>query len=169
MRADYFRLCFILENGGLYADADDVYQGTSLDPYISDGRLKLQSLCYDLRTDSMVSDPHAAASQQGEHRIFYVNNNPLIAPRRHPIIGRALERATTLVLRHRPEDRDVQALTGPGNLTACVVAHCVEPGAEAATRDFMLLPDWESVAVSKWSLDYRADQRNWRIWGSQHA
>ena len=60
MRADYFRLCFMVEHGGFYADADDELQGPDIDGPLQDGALKLQPLCYDIATDSMV-DPWQAA------------------------------------------------------------------------------------------------------------
>lgn len=124
MRSDYFRLCFMQRGGGLYVDADDVYQGVGLGHLFQDGLLKLQPLCYDIESDSMVAPAQAAARPQGR-RIFYVNNNPIAAPAGHPVIVRALERATA-ALGAGEGGRDVQSLTGPGNLTASLIEHAVE-------------------------------------------
>lgn len=164
MRADYFRLCFTLRVGGLYVDADDEYQGADIEPLIGSCRLQLQALCYDIASDSMVDAADALAHTAAMERIFYVNNNPLIAGPGHPVIAKALERSTTLLLAAPEANRDIQSLTGPGNLTASLVAHAVEPDADAEARDFEFLTNWDAVAVSKWPLDYRADGRNWRNW-----
>lgn len=164
MRADYFRLCFIMKVGGFYVDADDTYSGRNLDKLLSDSRLKLQPLCYDIATDSMI-DPVISARIGGTGpRIFYVNNNPLVAPPKHPVIARALERATSSLLAADEDDRDIQSMTGPGNLTACLVAHVIEMRQANARADLELLTDWDSVAIPKWPLGYRSDHRNWRHW-----
>lgn len=163
MRADYFRLCFMLRVGGLYVDADDEYQGADFEPLIGSCRLYLQALCYDTASDSMV-DAAATAATAATERIYYVNNNPIITGPGHAVIARALERSTTLLLATREANRDIQSLTGPGNLTASLVAHAVEHDADGEAWDFELLTNWDAVAVSKWPLGYRADGRNWRNW-----
>ncbi|WP_050054820.1 glycosyltransferase family 32 protein [Pseudarthrobacter siccitolerans] len=166
MRADFFRLCFVLKNGGLYVDADDTYQGYDIDKLMVDGRLKLQPLCYDIASDSMVDPVGSAGISVAGGRIFYVNNNPLLAPANHPIIAMALEQATNSLLSADEDSRDIQSLTGPGNLTSSLVAHAVELTQAGKGWDFELLTDWDSVAVSTWPLSYRSDDRNWRRWVS---
>ncbi|MHA6695767.1 glycosyltransferase family 32 protein [Homoserinimonas sp. A520] len=164
MRSDYFRLCFILRIGGMYIDADDEYQGGEIEHLVGSGRLRIQALCYDIGSDSMVDVSDALADTTGAKRIFYVNNNPLIAGAGHPVIARALERSTTLLLSANATNRDLQSITGPGNLTAVLVAHAAQQDADSQPRDFELLPTWDAVAISKWPLAYRADGRNWRNW-----
>jgi hypothetical protein len=164
MRADYFRLCFMLRIGGLYVDADDVYQGAEIEPLIGRGQLWLQPLCYDIASDSMVDVPRAFADTSCTTRIFYVNNDPLIAGPGHAVIATALKRSTALLLAANGANRDLQSLTGPGNLTASLVNHAVQQAADGETRDFEFLTRWDAVAVSKWPLAYRADGRNWRNW-----
>jgi mannosyltransferase OCH1-like enzyme len=163
MRADYFRLCFMSQAGGMYVDADDLYLGEPIEHLFSDNLLKLQPLCYDIPSDSM-ADPITTASQEDDSKIFYVNNNPLVAPPGHTIIEDALNRATSSVLSASIEDRDIQKLTGPGNLTISLVTHATELGQKRAMKDFVLLKDWDATAISKWPLEYRADSRNWRNW-----
>jgi hypothetical protein len=55
MRSDYLRLCFVLSEGGLYVDADDVLLGAGWNEVFRDGKLKVQPLCYDLTAGGMVS------------------------------------------------------------------------------------------------------------------
>jgi hypothetical protein len=91
MQSDYFRLCYVLVEGGLYVDVDDLYEGSYIHHLFDDGRLRLQPLCYDTATNTMVptslfAEPGADAASW----IFYFNNNPLIAGRGHPLIERAL-------------------------------------------------------------------------------
>lgn len=163
MRADYFRLCFISLNGGLYVDADDEYVGGDLSALLDTGRLLIQPLCYRTSMDSMV-DPMEAASSADDDLIFYVNNNPIAAPPGHPVISAALEQATRRLTERNGGDRDIQSLTGPGNLTEALVRHSIELGNVGLEPDFSLLHPWDRYAVSKWPLDYRSDERNWRHW-----
>ena len=163
MRCDYFRLCYILINGGFYVDADEIYQGTECDRLFCNSRLKLQPLCYDKISGNMISpDLFIGKCQSSESWIFYINNNPIISPPRHPILHLALERSTRILLNclERPE---IQSTTGPGNLTASLVRHAISSKLFGHNRDFMLLPDWEATSISPWPLSYRDDDRNWRL------
>ena len=163
MQSDYFRLCYILVKGGCYLDADDVYHGPAIEHLFSDGRLKLQPLCYDVSTNQMVppsvfTEPGANASSW----IFYFNNNPLLAVRGHPIVKRTLARATEAL--ERPATGklpEIQSATGPGNLTKSIFDLATEHG--EIERALLVLRDWEDVATTKWPLSYRHDARNWRL------
>lgn len=163
MRCDYFRLCWMLDRGGFYVDADERYLGTDCDGLFRDTMLKVQPLCYDLSGKRMV----AAADFLGNDRpssawLFYVNNNPLIAPPGHPVIRLALERSTRLLLRS-DAPTDIQSITGPGNLTASLVKHSIELD-ETQEPDFDFIRSWDSISASEWPLSYRSDNRNWRLW-----
>jgi mannosyltransferase OCH1-like enzyme len=164
MRCDYFRLCYMVRRGGFYVDADDVYIGRYCESWFDDDRLKVQALCYDNASGTMVrSDEFAAAGADSQDWIFYANNNPLIAPAAHPVLCLALERATGILLSH-PNASDIQSTTGPGNLTASLVRHSVASERAGKSRDFVIMANWEAVAVSRWPLSYRTDERNWRLW-----
>jgi len=163
MQSDYFRLCYILVEGGCYIDTDDVYDGSQIQHLFSDGRLKLQPLCYDMATNMMV--PPSLFAKPGANSaswIFYFNNNPLIAGSGHPLIERALAHATLSlekdVTNGLPE---IQSTTGPGNLTSSIFDAITECG--EIEQALLVLCDWENIARSRWELSYRNDPRNWRL------
>ncbi len=111
MRSDYFRMCYVLADGGFYVDADDVMTGGSWRTLYADDRLKLQPLCYDVPSDAMVPSLQIWRTDlPTESRIFYVNNNPLIAPAGHAVLCLALKRATTLLLGDDPR-LEIQSTT----------------------------------------------------------
>jgi len=162
MRCDYFRLCFVLAEGGLYIDADDVLLGDEWIRLFKDGRLKVQPLCYDIHAGRMVPAVEIWRPDLPTHgRVFYVNNDPIAAPANHPVLRRALDRATGRLLGEElfPE---IQSTTGPGNLTAALAAHARHLEATGLRYDFELLRDWDAVAEMRWNLSYRNDARNWR-------
>ncbi len=162
MRSDYLRMCFVLAEGGLYVDADDVLIGNSWKGIFRDGVLKLQPLCYDIPTGEMVPAIQIWRSDlPTTGRIFYVNNNPIAAPATHPVLRRALARATDRLLGNNPLP-EIQSTTGPGNLTAALAAHAHDLKAAGSPLDFELLYDWAAVAETQWELSYRVDARNWR-------
>lgn len=163
MRCDYFRLCYILRCGGFYVDADEVYQGTGCEAFFSDNKLKIQPLCYDTATDAMVTpEIFLKDTTLPSSRIFYVNNNPIIGPAGHELIRLAIERSTRILLQgsERPE---IQSTTGPGNLSASLINHAIRTKVACREWDFLILPNWEYTSVCWWSLNYRNDERNWRL------
>jgi hypothetical protein len=165
MRSDYLRMCFVLAEGGLYVDADDVLLGSGWREILRGHALKLQPLCYDIRAGGMVSATELRRTDlPTEDRIFYVNNNPLAAPPDHPVLRRALSRATDALLGGDP-DPEIQSTTGPGNLTASLAAHALEVQERGIQPDFELLLNWDATATPRWDLAYRSDARNWRNMG----
>lgn len=164
MRSDYLRLCFVLAEGGLYVDADDVLLGDGWTDLFYDDALKVQPLCYDVTAGAMVSaDELRRPDLPTDGRIFYVNNNPIAAPAGHPVLWRALARATDRLLGDEPAP-EIQSTTGPGNLTAALAAHSGESllAEVPSAPDFEMLLDWERIAQPCWDLAYRNDGRNWR-------
>jgi mannosyltransferase OCH1-like enzyme len=162
MRSDYLRMCFVLAEGGLYVDADDVLRGNGWRDIFRSGGLKVQPLCYDIPTGGMVPATEIWRTDLPTNgRIFYVNNDPIAAPAAHPVLRRALDRATERLLGEDPLP-EIQSTTGPGNLTAALAAHARNSKVAGVSFDFELLYDWEAVAETRWELSYRNDARNWR-------
>jgi hypothetical protein len=163
MQSDYFRLCYILVEGGCYIDADDVYNGSQIQHLFSDGRLKIQPLCYDMATNMMV--PPSLFTKPGANAaswIFYFNNNPLIAGGGHPLIERALTNATLSLEKDMTNGLpEIQSTTGPGNLTKSIFDAVTESGEIEQT--LLVLCDWENIAKNRWDLSYRNGPRNWRL------
>jgi Glycosyltransferase sugar-binding region containing DXD motif len=162
MRSDYLRMCFVLAEGGLYVDADEVLLGDGWKNIFRGGGLKVQPLCYDIPTGGMVPAAEIWRTDLSTNgRIFYVNNDPIAAPAGHPVLLRALARATERLLGENPLP-EIQSTTGPGNLTAALAAHARDLKVVGALLDFELLHDWEVIAETRWELNYRSDARNWR-------
>lgn len=167
MKSDYFRYSYIFVKGGFYIDADDVYHGTSIDHYFTDGRLKLQPFCYDIETAQMVSSSDFVNLGADKWSwIFYFNTTPLIAASNHPIVELVLLNAT-VALEQDPKEElpEVQATTGPGILTRSILEVIAEEKYPEETM--LVLHDWEKISTSKWPLSYRNDKRNWRLSNQQ--
>lgn len=166
MMSDYFRYSYVFVEGGFYVDADDIYHNVPIDQLFEDGRLKLQPFCYDIPTHQMV--PPSIFTEPGANQpgwIFYFNTTPLIASRHHPIVERALLNATlSLEADFAIGLPEVQATTGPGNLTRSVCEVLTEG---SAPDSMMVVHDWEVTSTSKWPLSYRNDSRNWRLSNQQ--
>lgn len=168
MKSDYFRLCFIYCTGGFYVDADDTYSG-GIDNLFSDQRMNLQPLCFDIDTNEMV-DPEKfiVDGEFSENWIFYFNNNPIIAPPHSPIIEYSLARSTRLILESDEYSfPEIQSTTGPGNMSASVVAYLSDCQIYTQAQCLGVLSDWNDYAQTIWELSYRNDKRNWRLSNSE--
>lgn len=167
MRSDYFRMCFLLSEGGLYVDADDVLLGGDWRDLFAGARLKVEPLCFDILRNGMLPAERLRRSDLStDNRIFYVNNDPLAAPPAHPLLARALVRSTEKLLGAHVAP-EIQSTTGPGNLTAALAAHARELEMRGSPPDYELLLDWHLIAEPRWELGYRADHRNWRNMGHE--
>ncbi|MEM9597635.1 MAG: glycosyltransferase [Acidobacteriota bacterium] len=165
MRCDYFRMCFLLEEGGFYVDADDVLledSSSRLNRLFNDPRMKIQPLGFNLSAGVMLKSQDLWRPElETENRVFYVANDPIIVPAGHPLLRRALRDATEKLL-DDDEVPDIQHMTGPGNLTAALAAYARELLLAGSPPDFELIRDWDSIAEVHWDLAYRRDARNWR-------
>jgi hypothetical protein len=134
-----------------------------LDTLFQDARLKIRPLCYEIRSGSMIEPAEFwNDAVDRDDRIFYVNNDPLIAPAGHPLLCKALNRATCIIL-NALDQPEIQSTTGPGNLSATLVEHAIASKLAGAECDFLLLRDWERISATVWNLSYRNDARNWRL------
>ena len=162
MRSDYLRLCYILADGGFYVDVDDVLLGDNWKSICKSQSLKLQPLCYDIPSGEMIPAKQLNQSDfRTDDRIFYVNNNPIVAPSGHPVLQRALERATDRLLKNGTHP-EIQETTGPGNITSALAAYLRDTIVFGNDPDFELIFDWDEIAETRWELSYRNDSRNWR-------
>jgi hypothetical protein len=166
MRADYFRLSYILVSGGFYVDADEAYLSGDPSGLLANNCLRVRPLCYDRAAGENV--PLSTFLEPGADSlgwVFYVGNSPLLAPPRHPILRLALARATRQLLDDRV-DRNVsiQSLTGPHNLTASLVKHAVSLQLQNRHPNFAFITDWDDMASHQITLSYKSDARDWRLW-----
>ncbi len=165
MRCDYFRLCYIYNNGGIYIDADEVYNGKDIEMLLFNEKLKLQPLCYDVNTKSMIAfDTFVTQRNYSEKWIFYINNNPIIAPPNHSLILKALNKATQNIINSIYAYNDIQSITGPGNLTSSFVEFSMCNKNKGKEDDAISFIDWGKYSQCQWNLNYRKDIRNWRRW-----
>ena len=165
MKSDYFRLCYIFSNGGFYVDTDDVYTGINIDPFFENKKLNLQPLCYDLNSNTMIPPEKFIGDRPFSNKwIFYFNNNPIIAPAKDPVIEYALRRSTNIILDCDTTDLpEIQSTTGPGNLTASIVAYFLTNESLIPEEHLNVLSDWNNIVSTVWDLSYRKDNRNWRL------
>jgi mannosyltransferase OCH1-like enzyme len=162
MRSDLFRLCFLTASGGFYVDADDAMTEGDWPILYGNDHLKLQPLSFDIPGQEMVEvDGFWRFDRPRPDRLYYVNNNPLVAPPGHPVLRRALERATDALL-GAAGPLEIQATTGPGNLTVALVEHAHALALAGLPPDYEMLRDWDRVGRTRWELSYRDDGRNWR-------
>lgn len=170
IRSDYFRLCYIADRGGWYVDADDAYQGADLTPLLKPRGLRLQALCYDLDSGQMVDAAEALAGPDDQNVIHYVNNDPLIARPKHPILIATLKHATTALLSPEPAGHvDVQAIAGPGAITFELARHNRRDSIPSVDLDVEILTDWDDYARPVWDLAYRRDGHDWRVWDGRQT
>ncbi|GGC89151.1 hypothetical protein GCM10007216_19910 [Thalassobacillus devorans] len=169
MRSDYFRLCYLYKNGGFYVDVDDKFNDVCLNFLFENNNLKVSPLCYDLSADQMVEINHFYynSEEANPNYIYYVNNDPILAPAKHPLIGLALDRATYNLLNEATNLKQIQSVSGPGNFSASVVQFFLNNENTNSPLPFELIKNWDEISTPQWNLMYREDQRNWRIWSGE--
>ena len=129
-----------------------------IDFLFDNNNIKIQPLCYSLKKEKMVDSRDFLRNPYEETNIYYFNNNPIISTPNHLLIAIALKRATDKLV---SEDNifDIQSTTGPGNLSASLVNYLINGG-----NDVEYIDDWNPISKNVWSLSYRNDNRNWRLY-----
>lgn len=169
MKSDYFRLCYLLVEGGCYIDADETPLSALPSLNLAEGPL--------LALRAFARVPH----QEGGHQDIsisdlvsagdvpfgteaYFNNAPIFASAGNPIIALALARATDIILSGRSGTMSLHDITGPTNLSLSVLVHFMQSGVDHSTLSKVISLDWLTFAHvgSQSELDYKNDQRDWR-------
>lgn len=158
MRCDYFRLCYLYICGGFYVDSDELYLNKEIDFLFNNNNIKIQPFCYSIKQGKMVEKENYFHKPYDVTKIYYFNNNPIIAPPNHPLISIALKRATHKLMSEE-NIFDIQSTTGPGNLSASIVYYLL-----SGKNEIEIIDDWNFISKSPWSLNYRNDDRNWRLY-----
>ena len=145
MRCDYLRMCFVLAEGGLYVDADDVLLRDDWKDIFRRRQAEGAAvvLRHPCRRDGAGGRDLASRSAD-EGRIFYVNNDPIAAAAGHPVLRGGARRVRPTSCSARIRFPEIQSTTGPGNLTAALAAHAHNLNVAGAPLDFELLHNWEA-------------------------
>ena len=164
MRCDYFRLCYLLREGGIYMDADDVYVGGVTDRDLGDSGLRLNFLC-TAKDHRMIPRERVLAelAEQPEWRCYF-NNDPLFSSADHPVLQIALDRSTSLITKAKGlgETCSIHWVTGPENLTFSLVEYVCRSLRDDRRPDFSVLLNWPRIGAQRWDLAYRSTDRDWR-------
>jgi hypothetical protein len=144
-QADFFRLCILLVEGGLYADADD----------------------------RLVGAPDALLAGRGglvvwREPLGTLANNVICTAPGHPVIASAVEMALASLLSR--ENDLTWTKTGPGLLTRAVALHVLRD-AEGAARDTCILPEHHLLRYVATHLPapYKSGARSWKMRANRGA
>ena len=136
--SDYFRLCRIGLQGGIYADCDDWLTG----------------------------DPQALIDPAGRLTVWReptgaVGNNLLVAPPRHPVILWAAISARNALLEGHADN--VWIRTGPGLLTRAIAWRLEASAAAGTDPGLRILPRWQLGRVVQYHspLSYKSGAGYW--------
>ena len=134
--ADFFRLLYLYEEGGVYSDADNRLSGDLLQVCDRSHLVLFSETCGGVRNDLILASP------------------------RHPIIGRALELCTQALISFEKEI--TWAKTGPGLLTRATASVVVETP-DFDESDLMILPETalRRVVHPAVALPYKSTPAYW--------
>ncbi|WP_082729609.1 glycosyltransferase [Burkholderia sp. FL-7-2-10-S1-D7] len=168
MKSDFFRLCYIYQNGGCYVDADE---------------LPLKELpAIDLRSENILMlRPFIRINNGAEHvnlsissyierydeyknAEVYFANAPIIASPKNEIILFALRRAKDIILSARKYEMSLHDIAGPTGLSLSIVAYFLSYGFKGGRPVSVASIDWARFARSgsDRELAYKRDHRDWR-------
>ncbi|MCP9938095.1 hypothetical protein, partial [Cyanobium sp. Aljojuca 7A6] len=140
--SDYFRLCWIMLEGGMYVDGDDRLVGDA------------SALIGAHRGLTVYAEPHG-----------FISNNLVLAPPHHPaIVWAAAAARRALAERHNDS---TWSKTGPGLLSRAVAWYLSRTQARCEKADLTIRPRWElgrEVQVHV-PLPYKSTRRYWNAAG----
>ncbi|MBB2177535.1 glycosyltransferase family 32 protein [Gluconacetobacter johannae] len=168
MRSDFFRLCYLYINGGIYIDADELpikdlpifnlenNNVIMLHPFMTgwvDGLF--QPIFFENFVENHKKFPKSEV---------YFNNAPIISSKRNNIILLSIMRAKNLILSGAAKKIGIHDSTGPSNLSSSVVMSFLKSGASGEQAHNVIGIDWNAYARtgSEEELSYKRDRRNWR-------
>ena len=168
MKSDYFRLCYLLKNGGCYVDADEVQIAPlPLVEHRHESFLMARPLIRGWRNGAFTDidvDHFVENYENYQDAEVYFNNAPIIVSAGNPVIALALERARSIILSDRKGTMSLHDITGPSNLSMSIVMNFLDAGlrGEAATNVIAL--DWLQYARTGTGeeLAYKNDEGDWR-------
>jgi tetratricopeptide (TPR) repeat protein len=153
MRSDLFRLAYLAEHGGVYADADETCLG-SVTAFLS--TYSPSNLYVVCSADSGV----------------YFRNGFIACTPRHPVLHRALEGAVSTILdqKLRGGRPKIWEATGPGQITRALLESVLQtfdnpplPAAKETGACLIAERDYGVLARSEW-MEYKTrPEGNWRV------
>lgn len=142
MKADFFRLAYLANEGGIYVDADECLFGD-----------------IDLYFEQLNISSGALVCTYAHERV--ANNNLLICRRFNQIICKCLQMAVDNIMMH-PE-YPIWRSTGPGILGMAIAWHLRCFGIDETLSSIRLDRSvWNSTVRKVDDLSYKSDSRDWR-------
>ena len=163
MQSDYFRLAILLQEGGLYIDADDRFLGAGPISDLSAG-VTLMPLARIRGAGGMAGIREAlAAHAEGASVYFYFNNAPISCPPGHPLIVLAFRRATQRVQEKMQQGQmaDIHHDTGPINFSTALLEFALACHRDGTPLEIDIRIDWNWLSSFE-RLAYKKTDMNWR-------
>ena len=160
MQSDLLRMARLLQDGGLYVDADDEFTGVGpIAPFRAGSALIALAVCRHCPAslEPRVGDSEAA------HAWYYFGSAPWFGTAGHPFLARSLERAVAAMTgrRQRGELGKIHADVGPGCVSMAALNYARDCLLKGRAIDLSLATGWPFLAHSR-MLAYKATDRNWR-------
>lgn len=153
MKSDLFRLAYLYRHGGVYIDTDDSYAGSGMERlFVPDGLLKLRTATFKKDSSTLP--------------VTIFNNNPIFCAAKDEVVGRALERATSIILKlGKRETYNILIITGPLNISLALYTTALDCISKNADLLFSPIIGWDEIAEKHRDLEYQRTKRNWRVTG----